>query len=330
MIVTRPGYFDRFACWQDKCPMTCCAGWEIAVDQETQDGWKTLAHPYAQTAESTVKDGVFQMNGCACVHLQDGLCRIHRTLGVGATPLTCRRFPVFHHDFGGRIEEGLCLSCPAAAELIFDAPCTLCDTETGGLPAPNDIDPALFLQLQKKRRALLALCQKENVSKKELLQALYDAALGAETASAKTAEAKSAPPGTARTRQSGTDGEHGSHLQILKKKLELLDYSAQNRPQLYQESPSLPTVEFKKLYFYYVFRYFLLPALGECSAAAMGRFLLVMLIGCDLAGRKNAPALAKEAEHCDENLQRLQSEKEPFISSAALQNIIGSYPDESM
>ena len=58
----------------------------------------------------------------------------------------------------------------------------------------------------------------------------------------------------------------------------------------------------------------------------MGRFLLTALLACDLAGRENAPAFAKEAEHCDENLRRLRTEERPFLSDAALQSIIAAYP----
>lgn len=303
MIVTRPGYFARFACLQDKCPMTCCAGWEIAVDRETQNGWQQTGAPYAETAAASVKDGVFQMRHGACIHLQNGLCRLHAALGEAATPLTCRRFPVFHHDFGGRVEEGLCLSCPAAAELIFDAPCTLVQTVTDAPPSPNDIDPALFLRLQGTRKKLLELCR-SGAGKKTLLGALYRAVFG------KMPDAAAAP----------------APFTMLQEKLHLLDYSSQNRRELYQESPSLPTVEFQNLYFYYVYRYFLLPAVGECSEKAMGHFLLTALLACDLAGRENAPAFAKEAEHCDENLKRLQNAQAPLLSPAALQSIIAAYP----
>ena len=306
MILTRPAYFGRFACLQDKCPMTCCAGWEIAVDSETQKRWKQADAPYAQTAAASVKGGVFRMQDGACAHLENGLCRLHTELGEACTPLTCRRFPVFHHDFGGRVEEGLCLSCPAAAELIFDAPCELTQTVTDTPPSPNDIDPAQFLHLLKARGELLRLCQ-EGTGKKALLCALYRAVFGSMPDMA-APQASAAP------------------FAMLKEKLNLLDYSAQNCRELYKESPSLPAVEFKNLFFYYIFRYFLLPALGECSERAMGRFLLTALLACDLAGRENAPAFAKEAEHCDENLRRLRTEERPFLSDAALQSIIAAYP----
>lgn len=306
MIHTEPSYFKNFACLQDKCPMTCCAGWEITVDRETAESWQQLPAPYAKNAASSVKNGVFQMKDNACVHLENGLCKIHTELGECHTPLTCRRFPVFHHDYGGRIEKGLCFSCPAAAKLIFDAPCTLVQCMTDELPAPNDIDPEQFLRLLQQRSTLLQLCQ-GNADKRELLTAIY-----------------STMPGTpADTGQSAQAALH-----TLLSALQTLDFSPQNRRILLGDRPSLPTVEFRKLCFYYLFRYFLLPALGECSETAMLRFLLIQLIGCDLAGRENAPAWAKETEHCDENLRRLRSDEKPFVSKGTLQSIIAAYPSE--
>ena len=34
MLNTVPDYYKKFSCIADKCPDTCCAGWEIVVDDE--------------------------------------------------------------------------------------------------------------------------------------------------------------------------------------------------------------------------------------------------------------------------------------------------------
>ena len=33
--------YDSFRCIADKCPMTCCKGWSIRVEQENYENWKS-------------------------------------------------------------------------------------------------------------------------------------------------------------------------------------------------------------------------------------------------------------------------------------------------
>lgn len=35
MIYTVPHYFDKFHCIEGKCTDTCCAGWQIVIDDHT-------------------------------------------------------------------------------------------------------------------------------------------------------------------------------------------------------------------------------------------------------------------------------------------------------
>ena len=35
MILRYPSYYDKFRCIAGACPNTCCAGWEIDIDDET-------------------------------------------------------------------------------------------------------------------------------------------------------------------------------------------------------------------------------------------------------------------------------------------------------
>lgn len=40
-----PDYYDKFTCIADKCPITCCKEWKIAVDADTNRRWKKLLPP---------------------------------------------------------------------------------------------------------------------------------------------------------------------------------------------------------------------------------------------------------------------------------------------
>ena len=34
MLLTKPAFYDSFACIADKCSDNCCIGWEIDIDEE--------------------------------------------------------------------------------------------------------------------------------------------------------------------------------------------------------------------------------------------------------------------------------------------------------
>ena len=40
-----PDYYNKFTCIADKCPITCCKEWKIAVDADTNRRWKKLLPP---------------------------------------------------------------------------------------------------------------------------------------------------------------------------------------------------------------------------------------------------------------------------------------------
>ena len=42
MRYIKPTYYDEFKCIADKCPDTCCAGWQIVIDEETLDKYQTF------------------------------------------------------------------------------------------------------------------------------------------------------------------------------------------------------------------------------------------------------------------------------------------------
>ena len=41
----QPDYYNNFKCIADKCSITCCQEWKIAVDDATNRKWKKLSPP---------------------------------------------------------------------------------------------------------------------------------------------------------------------------------------------------------------------------------------------------------------------------------------------
>ena len=40
MIYTVPEYYNQFQCLASACPATCCAGWQIVIDEKTQEKYR--------------------------------------------------------------------------------------------------------------------------------------------------------------------------------------------------------------------------------------------------------------------------------------------------
>ena len=121
MIYT-PKYFNEFSCRASSCPDSCCrAGWEIPIDAETYDFYKSAGIDVDKNSY-TAPDGdrVFALRedkSCAFFR-PDGLCDIYIKTG-GRLCEICGKYPRFFEEYDGFTEAGLSVSCPTAAEMIL-------------------------------------------------------------------------------------------------------------------------------------------------------------------------------------------------------------------
>lgn len=149
MKLYAPAYYREFACIADRCPHSCCVGWEIDVDGETACRYRALCGGYGDNVRQSVEetDGVMHFvlsEGDRCPHLNErGLCRIILELGEDHLCEICREHPRFYHDTPNGKEVGLGMSCPEACRLIL----TSCEYrrmeeigELAGEPMPWDFD----------------------------------------------------------------------------------------------------------------------------------------------------------------------------------------------
>lgn len=123
MIIHYPGYYKKFHCLAGECPDTCCIGWEITVDRETEKTYQKLRKGKSELAERlrrSVRRHLIIPDGDRCPFLAgDGLCDLCREYGEAAMTRTCRRYPRHVEDFGDIHEVELLCSCPEAARLIL-------------------------------------------------------------------------------------------------------------------------------------------------------------------------------------------------------------------
>ena len=126
MLIRKPYYFDDFRCIAGACPDSCCKEWEVQVDAQAAEYYRSLSGPLGDRLREVLReeDGENLMtiiDGRCPMWRQDGLCRIQAELGEEALCKTCREFPRLTHDFGDFVEYGLELSCPEAARFILEA-----------------------------------------------------------------------------------------------------------------------------------------------------------------------------------------------------------------
>ena len=179
MIVKYPVYYKDFKCIADKCPDTCCSGWQIVVDEKTADFYNNLNTGFGLKIQSLMyKDNegdiVFKNINNRCPFLNDSnLCDIYINIGENCLCNTCKKFPRFSTFYGGVEERGLSLSCPVAAEMIVNNSILELLQEVNDLfPDINDIDADLYLSLASARNRIFNYISSDKVTTEMLFNLL--------------------------------------------------------------------------------------------------------------------------------------------------------------
>ena len=129
MRYIKPDFYDDFRCIASACRHSCCAGWEIDIDEDTADYYAELPGDIGDALRAHISvepEPHFVMTDDGrCPFLRgDGLCRLILTLGEDALCDICAEHPRFYNFTGGREESGLGLCCEEVVRLLYssDAP----------------------------------------------------------------------------------------------------------------------------------------------------------------------------------------------------------------
>lgn len=124
-MTIRPVFYSRFRCKASACRHTCCAGWEIDVDEDSARFYKTVKGAFGDK----LRENILTENGVSlfrlredkrCPFLQDdGLCEMILNLGEESLCEICREHPRFYETIGDAELQGLGMSCEASAELLL-------------------------------------------------------------------------------------------------------------------------------------------------------------------------------------------------------------------
>ena len=122
MILRKPDFYDRFKCIAGRCTDTCCVGWEIDVDDDSQEAYRKVTGAFGDKLRENIEDGHFKLQPHdRCPFLDKGnLCEIFTNLGEGSLCNICREHPRFVEVYGDIMEKGIGLCCEEAVRLLLE------------------------------------------------------------------------------------------------------------------------------------------------------------------------------------------------------------------
>lgn len=352
MLNTYPVYYKKFSCIADKCPDTCCAGWEIVIDGESLEKYGNLNGKYAEKIRSLISvdsdgDSIFTPSGNRCPFLLDsGLCEMYIELGHGLLCRTCRLFPRHVTYFGARKETGISLSCPEAARLIMENPDPI-TFETEEIHAdimPTSIDPMLYFTLIETRKTAINILQNRKFSIEKRITAFLE--LCSEIQPFIRKNKPSEANGIFKKNFFDIDyviGAHSGKKRTLAKyfndfkSLEMLDKSWKSELEKAEKAslskPDGFEWEYEHLMIYFVFRYLMTAVfdgdlLSKAKFAAVS-FIIIRRLQAECINDKSSRVsvmqkYSKEIEHSQLNMDKLLSaiKKSRFYSTDNLINIL--------
>lgn len=96
MQFTFPDYYKEFSCIAGACPDTCCAGWQIVIDDQTLKKYQHFKGPFRNRLHNDIdwKEHVFRQYNRRCAFLnEENLCDIYTEAGPKMFCRTCRNYP---------------------------------------------------------------------------------------------------------------------------------------------------------------------------------------------------------------------------------------------
>lgn len=181
----KPSFFDQFKCIGSACTDTCCAGWEIEVDETTAQGYLAEKGAFGDRLRREIGsepgEYFFKLKNNRCPFLnKENLCDIFINLGEDRLCDICREHPRFYNWFGDYTEVGLGLCCEEAERLLFSNSKPLTFVEEVHTDASDLLDDESeeCEQMLEERKAIFTILQnrKKNIGarlKRLLLQLPY-------------------------------------------------------------------------------------------------------------------------------------------------------------
>lgn len=165
MQYTVPHYYNKFHCTADQCEDTCCAGWQIMIDERSLKKYRKVKGAFGNRLFNSIdwKEGAFLQYDGRCAFLdENNLCDICSELGPDMFCKTCRNYPRHIEEFPNVREISLSLSCMEAGKLILGctSPVRFLTKETEREEAEDEtFDYFLYDKLLSVRESAIRILQ---------------------------------------------------------------------------------------------------------------------------------------------------------------------------
>ncbi|HBJ1646611.1 flagellar protein FliB [Clostridium botulinum] len=172
MRIRVPDYYKDFKCIASECEDTCCAGWEIVIDDETYEVYKAVNDKFGDRLKNEIitdEDGekIFVLKGDNCSFLnKDKKCDIYINLGKEKLCNTCKQYPRFIEEYASTREIGISLSCPEAARIILNNSKKVefeLEENEEIVCTYDDISYDMFIQIISSRKMFIDILQDRSI-----------------------------------------------------------------------------------------------------------------------------------------------------------------------
>ena len=173
MILRVPEYYDEFSCIASRCKDSCCAGWEVDIDDESYEYYRSVEGPFGDRLRESMfvaEDGGyrFKLKGPKrCAMLNDNnLCDLYTALGEEALCEVCTEYPRFSLVYGQVEQKALSLSCEEVGRILFGRtePEQLIDIELPGDCEDDEEDPQYVAFMEWVQKEAVAILQNRELS----------------------------------------------------------------------------------------------------------------------------------------------------------------------
>ncbi len=119
-------YISDFSCLASACSDTCCANWQICIDEQTAKAYLEDMGEVGKIARECMRGKInnahLLLKNKRCPYLTDNnLCRVIELKGEQSLSKVCSMHPRFIHPLFEDDFEFLSLSCPKSVEMFFSA-----------------------------------------------------------------------------------------------------------------------------------------------------------------------------------------------------------------
>ena len=186
MILRVPEYYEKFSCIASRCKDSCCAGWEIDIDEDSYAYYNSVEGKFGKRLKESMyeadpdDDGGgyrFKLKGKKrCAMLNDhNLCDLYTALGEEALCEVCTEYPRFSLIYGDVEQKALSLSCEEVGRILFERtePEKLVDIELPGNCDDGEDDPAYvaFMEWVQQESVNILQNRTHNIPEPALLEA---------------------------------------------------------------------------------------------------------------------------------------------------------------